>query len=296
MKKPIVGLLLSIVFFSANTLAFTQAENETEVQNNIANRLTQQYNNTVKDCGDAQSPAFLCSGVILRGTIRSNNHKFWQPSSSSIKSGGVSFSYLRKDAKFKRLAYGYKNGFIVFPEHIAPKDSVDFSVLCAFPIDGYTNERANKGCGENITKAKDKGKSCQEQNVMNSDDWIKNYRKVNSQDLFQCGFNVTKDVDNPAIAFYQMLESIKKLPRTPNIPPKQNEIRISTWEENDPSKLPIEALFYSENSGLADAQKDQRDYKDATGKFLPIVKMLLPRTLTEDALFKFKIEDQVIKP
>ncbi|WP_434086437.1 hypothetical protein [Photorhabdus laumondii] len=91
-----------------------------------------------RKAGDTQSPAFLCSGVILRGTIHSNDYKFWQPSPSSIKSGGVSFSYLRKDAKFKRLAYGYKNGFIIFPEHIAPEDRVDFSVLCAFPIDGYT--------------------------------------------------------------------------------------------------------------------------------------------------------------
>ncbi|CAI1917298.1 N-acyl homoserine lactonase [Serratia marcescens] len=286
--------LLGLAFFSAHVLATPESVVSKGAGDNIAKILTAQYNNTTKDCGNEASPAFLCSGIMLRGTTHSTDYKFWQPSPLSIKNGGVSFSYLRKDAKFKRLAYGYKNGFIIHPSVQIPDGRVDFPVLCAFPVDSYTNERSEHGCGENVRRGGGKGKPCDEQGVTTADDWIKNYRKEGGQDFYQCGYNVTLNTDKPAVNFFQMLESIKKIPHAPNIPPKQNEIRISTWSETEPSKLPIEALFYSENSGLADAQKDQRDYERATGHFIPIVKILLPRTLNENALFKYNPKDQVV--
>ncbi|WP_118985812.1 hypothetical protein [Photorhabdus sp. CRCIA-P01] len=287
MKKPIVGLLLSIVFFSANTFAFTQTGNETEVQNDIANILTQQYNNTVKDCGDAQSPAFLCSGVLMRGTRP--GFKFWKLNPSSIKNNGVSFSYLRKDAKFGNT-FASVNGFILFPEQMAPEDKVKVPVLCSYVLDANTWGRQGNYCG--APPKPSEGKSCQDFGVFTAHQLNKAIVRKSAWGI--CAFDVRPTAKNPADAFYQTLLAMPYHGNGLNY----NEIVVQPWDENKPQTLPIEALFYSANSGLVNAQKDQRDYKDATGKFLPIVNIELPKGINvkqaTDAVFTFNPKDQVV--
>jgi len=73
----------------------------------VAAELTAQYNDKRADCGAVNRPAFLCSGILFRGTVPSDAYHSWNPSPISQTRGGVSFSYLRADAKFDRLAYGY---------------------------------------------------------------------------------------------------------------------------------------------------------------------------------------------
>ncbi|KNH40456.1 halovibrin HvnA, partial [Pseudomonas lini] len=81
----------------------------------VAANLTTQYNDTRPDCGKPSMPAFLCRGVTMRSTVASNDYSSWNPSPHSQTSGGVSFSYLSKDAKFTGLVFGQKNGFIFYP-------------------------------------------------------------------------------------------------------------------------------------------------------------------------------------
>ena len=95
---------------------------------------------------DRQKPAFLCSGVLFRATWPSTDYMFYSISPKSQKSGGVSASYLRKDAKYRKLAYGLKSGFIFDTIFGNPKDHQDYSVLCSFPIDAATDDRAQQGC------------------------------------------------------------------------------------------------------------------------------------------------------
>lgn len=81
----------------------------------VAAELTAQYRDTRADCGNSNSPAYLCSGVLFRGTRASTAYHSWNPSPGSQQRGGVSLSYLRVDSKFNRLAYGYTNGLISSP-------------------------------------------------------------------------------------------------------------------------------------------------------------------------------------
>ncbi|URM26417.1 hypothetical protein LLY42_21185 [Pseudomonas frederiksbergensis] len=100
----------------ASTLSIS-AQNGTTVATNLTNR----YNDVRPDCGHPLLPAFFCRGIILRSTVPSDAYSSWNPSPHSQTSGGVSFTFLGKDAKFKNLVFGQKNGFIFYPYYRSQK-------------------------------------------------------------------------------------------------------------------------------------------------------------------------------
>ncbi len=62
------------------------------------------YYSTPTNCASPGSnqpeqPAYLCSGVILRYTTPGPDFYSWSPSPTDLNVGGVSFFYVRQDAK-----------------------------------------------------------------------------------------------------------------------------------------------------------------------------------------------------
>ncbi|WP_240783196.1 MULTISPECIES: hypothetical protein [Pseudomonas] len=60
-----------------------------------ASYLTTLYGRKFPNCNKVDSqPSFLCSGVMLRVTVKdpNNTYKVWEPSPISVTSGGISFS------------------------------------------------------------------------------------------------------------------------------------------------------------------------------------------------------------
>ena len=129
------------LFFLAIQSADVYAASCADTARALANR----YQDTRENCGKASSPAFLCNGVIFRATIPSDDYNSWDPSPASVKSGGTSFSYLRKDAKFSRLVRYENNGYVLFPIQELPTGKSAYNVLCSFPMDGGTDSRIDKG-------------------------------------------------------------------------------------------------------------------------------------------------------
>ncbi|MCU1721688.1 hypothetical protein [Pseudomonas sp. 5P_5.1_Bac1] len=72
----------------------------------------------------------------------------WSISPGAMKSGGISASYLRKDAKFRTLSWNLSSGIILDNTADNPKDQVDYSVLCSFPIDAGASNRTQNGCAD----------------------------------------------------------------------------------------------------------------------------------------------------
>lgn len=159
----------------------------------IVNVLEQRYNNTVETCDSSgSSAAFECSGILLRGLNPSPAYNFFEPSPQSQKSGAISLSYLRRDANFLDLAYGYKSGVILDNPALNPADHDDLEVNCFFVIDGASEYRDRKGCGDsNLTTAKER--FCQEQGVSTAQEWAASYRAHYSNHSSQCAFNLAKD-------------------------------------------------------------------------------------------------------
>ncbi|MGE8186877.1 halovibrin HvnA [Pseudomonas sp. NPDC086278] len=264
----------------------------------VAAELQKRYRDTRDNCGSASTPAFLCTGLLIRGTEASTEFDAWNPSPTSIKNGGVSFTYLRSDYKVKRLAYTYDSGFIFYPILSTPAGKLNIEILCFFPVDGSSNARPNGGCGEH-PRYPTVSRSCEEQNpiIDTAAKWVAKYRKdiADGRNPYEamCSFNVRDGVNNAAAA--RFLEGMRAgrliSPDAFNTP---NDTKLKTWAQNIPAQLPIEAFFYTKASGLAGAQFYQRRFRGLTGATLPIIYIPLPQTLEQSATFTFRAADQTL--
>jgi hypothetical protein len=264
----------------------------------VAAELTAQYNDTRLNCGKASMPAFLCRGVMLRSTVASDAYSSWNPSPNSVRSGGVSFSYLSRDAKFSGLVYGQKNGFIFYPVLDRPVGTRQIEVLCAFPLDGGTSNRDKAGCGAHRLDLAGSG-LCHTVGINLSNQWVARWNQYKVA-YRMCGYDVSDTRNNlGADSFHRAILSHNKA----NIFPRQNaqstydyiELILKTWPQNIPKELPIRAFFYLDG-GLPGAQHDQRDFFNKTdGRVIPIIKITLPRTASADAQFVFNSTDQVMR-
>lgn len=264
----------------------------------IARALQMRYDETIADCGSASRPAFLCSGVLLHATgHHSTTYAAWDPSPASVASGGVAFSYLRKDANFSRLAFSYATGFIFYPALEAPVGKYHVEVLCAFPVDADSNDRVERGCGTN-NRYPTSSDLCHRQNIQTAAQWKVHFESVPVtayRNAHQCGFTV-RDSDNAYAAnnFYQALAAQRLIHSL-----EQNEQRLATWPQNIAATVPIHAFFFlsGNNAALADAQANQRDFYNASGHlWVPIIRITLPVVTTGVAIFVYTESDQAVHP
>lgn len=255
----------------------------------IAAYLTEAYHNKESMCrNNPSAPAFLCSGVILRATQYSTQFHFWNPNPAST---GVSFSYLRADAKFSKLAYGYNNGFILYPYFFKPVGKIEPEILCFFPVDGATNQREGQGCGQSPGIVA--SRPCQSQGINTAEQYITHYHQQPGKYGHLCGFDVRDKLNQAATTAFN--EAIKAQGRGGDFAfGTQNEFRMAKWGQNLGTTLPIEAVFYIDDTGKAHAQYDQRDFRDQTGIWIPAIKITLPRTSSADVRFEFIAGDQAI--
>lgn len=251
------------------------------------------YYDTQMFCNRPSQPGLLCDGIILRVTIPSTTYKFWAPSPLSVANGGWSYSYLRKDAQFKRTVRDENNGNIVYAPLHTPPDKISVNVLCGYVEDGGTFTRPTKeGCGPS-DKATSDSRVCHEQGITTAEQWIVKHKKDGLNNLNQCAFNVRDDANEKATqSFEAMINAIRQ--DTDSFD-QQNELRLAIWDPNQPKTLPIEALFYLPG-GLADAQYDQKDFLRSSGECRPIIQMTLPQTRTADATFAYVPSDQQCSP
>ncbi|WP_249172534.1 hypothetical protein [Burkholderia dolosa] len=269
-----------------------------------------QYMDTHGDCGSDTAPVFLCTGIIIRETVPGTNYYSWQPSPEDEKTGRVSFSYLRKDAKFGGFKSGGANGFTLFPvlgPYKGPEDKIKLEVLCAFPMDGWTDHRStDHGCGP-TQRFPTQSVLCQQQGIVTAEAWMNHWNAMpggdNTRNLYQCAFDVRhgSPYGNTTGAFNQLIRAMQLLGEAEFS--DHNELVINAWPVNlNPAQLPIQSFFYvaagSESGGqaLANAQKDQRDYYNVTnGGFVPIVRITPPQSINDDYDFHFRPEDQAVR-
>lgn len=191
--------------------------------------------------------------------------------------------------KFKNLVFGQNNGFIFYPVLARPPGTLQIEILCAYPSDGATQLRDKPGCGAH-PYAPDRSRRCQTIGVTTAQQWIAN-RQQNIWNI--CSFDVRDSMnDQAADSFYQTILAHNLGNLFAGVY-DYSELILATWPQNIPSQLPIEAFYYLPG-GLAGAQHDQKDYFVKTGgKVIPIIKMTLPATPTEDATFAYLPGDQV---
>ena len=309
------AVFLYVILFFTSPLSYAvsdpggERDGETKDKGHeIAEMLTNNYKKTVSSCGDLEQPAYLCSGVMFRGTNPSERYNSWDPSPASVKSGGVSFSYLREDAEFNRLAFYYQNGFIIYNEYDIPADDMNsLNMLCFFPIDGHTGDRDEAGCGEH-PRYKDVSKPCQDQGINTAQGWMDRFNNMPAganEFEYQCGFLVMQDGKyHGTTGFYQGVEAARQLNK--KVLHQDNEVRVATWDTTAagyPESFPVAAFFYlystdkKENSitrGIEGAQHDQLSFYKQTGIWVPIIRLTLPKNESDETLFAYSSADQKV--
>ncbi|MGC1331531.1 hypothetical protein [Pseudomonas sp.] len=261
----------------------------------VAIELNRRYNLTYPNCWSSETaPAFLCSGVIIRATTYGDTWNVWDPSPLAVSVGGVSFSYMRNDARFPNIFPGTNNGYIVMPASATPGGYMLFNYLCFFPIDGASNNRSANGCGEHRLWGAISG-YCSSQGVTTAEQFYANYLSHGQPyHQKQCSFDVH---DNSP---YQTARLFREGVRaTPMLPPNngydENELIARVWTIQPASAMPIEAFFYLRGSadGLSQAKKNQQSYYGKTnGRIVPIISLSIAPT-GYAATFQYSAADQM---
>lgn len=215
------------------------------------------YNFTARDCGSGRL-ASDCSGIILRGIDSKQSYLPWDPSPYShtleaggtpaLSNGGTSVSYLRTDTSYDGLGLNKFNGFALTPNDLIDNQTqFKITVLCAFPIDSWTGNRNNKGCGDYLENNNTLGVTedyCQKLSVSNAKAWLDHFHRQPTQPglkshKFECGFDTTADyfgTYNKADAFNTFVEARKLLASDPadkvDAQITQTELRLLTWPDN----------------------------------------------------------------
>jgi len=299
-KKPLLFLLAS----ATSLLPISRAH--ADIGSDTVELLKLMYNDTRKDCGGASQPAFMCSGILLRATQPSTAYPFYSISPASSSRGSVSASYLRKDAKFQKMAFAMTSGFIFDQVLDNPEAHEDYKALCAFPLDGATDGRPTlAGCGDYVrSNAGDvKEDYCDRMGIFTAEQWVNRYFDANGGYKFEaghyCAFDISPSNPKAAQAFYENIRAqgmVSGSQKFNGYMFQENEVLLAPWKVDAPRSPSITALFYIGQEGLPGALISQVQWFQATGQTLPAISMTLPQTAQEDVRFAYESGKQALYP
>lgn len=252
--------------------------------------LNSKYTSGVTQCSNG-TPAYYCSGVLLRAVDYSTSFKFWDYGSAATKLGSVAFTYIRSDVGSTTLNGNRRSGFILKDQTSALAAGKALNLRCIFPFPTESLDvRADHGCGfaPKVGQLNADLANCAKLAVpaTTANAWLKNFTEHSSLPKNQCSLSTVV-----ATQFKASLEAHRLV--NPAWTAKPMEVLVGTWDESKPEKLPIEAVFYEASAPgkLADAQKFQRAYYLATSLNVPIVKLDL--AAVDKNVFSFFASDQV---
>ncbi|WP_242209467.1 MULTISPECIES: hypothetical protein [unclassified Pseudomonas] len=274
-------LLLLIVCFSTGVNAMSGQALVTE--------LNARYTSNVAQCLNG-SPAYHCSGVLLRAVDYSTFFKFWDYGSKATLLGSVAFTYIRSDVGSATFNGNRKSGFILKDQISALAEGKALNVRCIFPFPTESLDvRADHGCGF-APKVEDSDvdlANCAKLAVpaTTAATWLRNFQEHASLPKNQCSLStIVAGQFKASLEAHELVDAVWTA--------KPTEVLVQTWDESKPEKLPIEAVFYDSTvpAKLADAQKFQRDYYLETSLYVPVVKINLAAANKE--IFSFDVKDQ----
>lgn len=260
------------------------------------------YHNQTDWCGHHAGEnrhAALCSGILLRGITSPQKRGPYHAWDIRPTYAGVSFSFLRKDQQFGRLAYSYQAGIIVNPYDHTPAGKTRVEMKCAFPFDGDSVNRRDF-CGQDRDYTESNPCYSLTPKVTTPASWrehFEQYKGKPESGMHACGFML----DGPD-AREQLRVSMQSrneyLAHHPEAFDSENEVVLKPWNPRMPKQIPLEAFFYLQGSseGLDSARSDQQEFYDATDhqERVPIIQLQLPTSNTGEAHFSFHTADQKI--
>ncbi|WP_150574392.1 hypothetical protein [Pandoraea aquatica] len=229
----------------------------------VVARLKARFADTSPSCNGGTRAAYFCAGVIIR-MVAVRDMPIWNPRPDYITRDGVSTSYMRADARVTQLATGRGGTGLIFKEFGAPVE-YPLTMKCAFPANAATASRPDSCMrpGQN--------RYCDALGVTTYAAW----------GASQCPFSVTPAQFNLSVTVRRDHAGAVDA---------WNEQTIKPWTRDIPAKIPLEA-FVAVGDAFVDARTIQLGYMNATGRFLPIVRV--NATAAPDQMFIYVPADQV---
>jgi hypothetical protein len=200
----------------------------------VANDLNTRYANTSLSC-TGNTPAYYCNGVIIRSTENGNYYP-WNPSPNAILLGGVSFSYMRKDAYVTGLYHQSGFTFLAQEQAIAKGKVAEYLCIYAYDAGTLVGVRGAQGCGLKPRSAPMADAStCTNVGVSTVAQWYTYTKTLPNRD-YQCSLS-TANAAQFAVSFQVRAN------RPPNMEALWNEMMVKTWAQDIPGSLPLESFF-----------------------------------------------------
>jgi len=254
----------------------------------LVDNLNARYQSTVEACANG-TPAYYCSGVILRTTAYNFSYGFWTHSPPAAQLGSVTFSYIRHDVGSDGA--GISSGFIFSDQETALAQDKAPTVRCIYPFMAGTQGAARPGFGCGFipsgVKQNVDPSSCATlaTPAITAALWLENFRRFGSEDANQCSLSTMV-----ATQFKASLEAHNSV--DPGHTAARNELLIATWREEAPERLPIEAFFYNATTGgLMNAQALRHSYYLKTSQRIPVVRVDF--SAADKNVFSWSAADQV---
>jgi hypothetical protein len=250
-----------------------------------AQLLNNRYRASATRCA-IDKPAWQCTGVLLRTRSGNTGGRFWEHDPAAEARGSARLLFLRADLGGSTLPSSH--GAIVADLFSAASQGKSYDALCSHPLPTDDNPaRPDLGCAPvTATPASnaDHG-SCAALGVTDADSWLAYFRQQGEKPAAQCAFNA----DDMA-QFRATLQAHALLGKPGE---KAVELLVRNWDAQAPTRLAIEALVYDSRTqgGLRAAQQDQRDWFEATGEWLPVLRIDPDQPAGQ--AFGFNLQDQL---
>ncbi|WP_434677454.1 hypothetical protein J3P77_15230 [Pseudomonas sp. R1-18] len=251
----------------------------------LAERLNDRYKDVAAQCAD-QTPAYRCSGLLIRGFDRERSIAFWLHDATAMRLGAESFVFLRADLSTRKLPF---TNAVVFAEpDDTPDQPPELDPLCAYPFDVDPGiEWLQHGCSAPTHEQPLQGVSgsCPS-TVTDVAGWIAHFNSQQNERNRQCSLDAqSTNLFNVSLQAHEGVDG--------ELASLSNRIMIRNWDYAAPDTLPVQALVYEKavKGALSGAQRDQLDYQKATGQWLPILQMGL--TDPRSSPFSFHEADQL---
>lgn len=278
MKTLISRFAAALLWVCLNAQAITGPE--------TAQLLNNRYQATSDTCA-ANKPAWYCNGVLVQAQPLTAGQTFWQHGSDASALGAEGLTYLRRDLAIREPGKG--NGVIFSDLFTAVGEGKTLEVLCAYPFaPGLNASRAGFGCAlpARSQPSTVDASSCSALGIVDSPTWLAHFQQAGNQLDQQCSLSGT----DPA-QFAASLKAHEGLGSDWSA--RTNQLQVKNWDASAPLSVPVQALFYdiSKTGALRAAQSDQRDFFDATGQWLPVLRMDLNDS--SGSVFGFNLQDQL---
>ncbi|KVU19921.1 hypothetical protein WK62_22075 [Burkholderia ubonensis] len=252
----------------------------------VAYLVNQRYQKASEKCA-VDKPAWFCSGVLMRALPGGSAQTFWQLDAVETALQSVQFAYVRRDLSTNALSSSA--GYILADALSAVGQGKPYDVRCAYPFEvqlGATTGSHGCDLAGGATQNPPDLSSCSAQGVTDAASWVAHFAGESNDVQRQCSLSA-----QVAAQFRASLEAHEQV--SPTFSDQPTTVLVAAWDSSQPATIPIEALFYDVGNGgqLSQAQRYQKQYFDATGQWVPILRMAF--VPASGATFGFDETDQL---